>query len=283
MPRPPISVLLPTYNCAKIVRDTLESVKWADEILVVDSYSADNTLEVCREYGACIIQHEYINSAKQKNWAVPQCQNEWVLQIDTDEVLTAELRAEIEQAVVTTPPDIHAFRMPRRNHYLGRWIRHGGFYPDYQIRLFRRDKGRWREREVHAHVAVPGGIGTLRNDLLHYGAPSLSKQLSNLDRYTRYEVDELKKVGANFHWHHLVARPWLIFFYRYVLLQGFRDGWRGFILCAYLGIYEFLCRAKLWELQQLEQVPIKLARRRRRPVVATGQNLLATGQNAQGK
>src|SRR5262249_32694269 len=96
MTRPPISVLLPTYNCANRVGATLESIKWADEILVVDSYSTDDTLDLCRKYNARIIQHEYVNSAKQKNWALPQCRHEWVLQIDSDEVLSPELRAEIE-------------------------------------------------------------------------------------------------------------------------------------------------------------------------------------------
>jgi glycosyltransferase involved in cell wall biosynthesis len=226
-------------------------VKWADEILVVDSYSTDDTLELCRAYGARILRHEYVNSAKQKNWAVPQCRHEWVLQIDTDEVVSPELREEIGRAVDTAPDGVQAFRIPRRNEVLGRSLRHGGIYPDYQTRLFRRDHGRWQEREVHAHVVVAGEVGTLRNDLLHYGMPHLSKQLSNLDRYTRYEADELRKSGRRFHWHHLFIHPWLIFLHRYVWLQGFRDGWRGLIVCAYLGMYDFLSRAKLWEMEAL--------------------------------
>jgi glycosyltransferase involved in cell wall biosynthesis len=251
MTRPPISVLLPVYNCARIVRDTLESIKWAEEIVVVDSYSADDTLNVCREYGARIIQHEYINSAKQKNWAVPQCRHEWVLQIDSDEIVSGELRTEIEQAVATAPPEVHAFRIPRRNFVFGRWMRHGGIYPDYQVRLFRRDQGRWREREVHAHVQVPGAMSVLRHDLLHYGMSHVTRQLRNLDRYTRYEADELKKHGKSFRWHQLLIRPWGAFFYRYLWLQGFRDGWRGLIVCASIGIYVFFTRAKLWELDEL--------------------------------
>jgi glycosyltransferase involved in cell wall biosynthesis len=248
---PPISVLLPTFNSAKIVEGTLESVRWADEILVVDSYSTDNTLDICRRYGARIIQHEYINSAKQKNWAAPQCRNEWVLQIDTDEVLEPGLRDEIERAVNEAPPDVHAFRIPRKNHVLGTWVRYGGIYPDYQTRLFRRDLGRWVEREVHAHIKVPGEVNTLRHNILHYGMPALSKQVRNLDRYTRYEADEMLKVGKNFRWYDLIVHPWLVFFYRYFLCQGFRDGWRGFILCAYLGMYDFLSHAKLWEIKEL--------------------------------
>lgn len=252
MSQPSISVLLPTFNCATYVRPTLESIRWADELLVVDSFSTDATLELCREYGARIIQHEYINSALQKNWAVGQCQHEWVLQIDTDEILEPGLEAELRAAIAVASANLHAFRMPRKNHVLGPWMRYGGIYPDYQTRLFRRDEGRWIEREVHAHVVVPGQIGTLQGHILHYGMPNLSKQLQNLDRYTRYEADELRKQGRRFHWYQLLLRPWLAFLYRYLWLQGFREGWRGFIVCAYLSIYSFLSYAKLWELEELQ-------------------------------
>jgi glycosyltransferase involved in cell wall biosynthesis len=251
MSRLPISVLLPTYNCARTVAQTLESVKWADEILVVDSFSTDGTLDLCREYGARIVQHEYVNSARQKNWALPQCKHEWVLQIDSDEVLSPELREEIEQVVATAPPEVHAFRMPRRNHMLGRWVRHGGVYPDHQIRLLRRDQARWREREVHAHIEVPGRVETLRHDLLHYDIPHITKPLRNLDRYTRYEADELRKKGVRFRWHQLLFRPVGAFLHRYLWKQGFRDGWRGLVICAYWSMYVFLTRAKLWEMEEL--------------------------------
>jgi glycosyltransferase involved in cell wall biosynthesis len=238
--RPRISILLPTFNNAATVHETLESVKWADEILVVDSFSTDTTLDLCKQYGARVIQHEYINSAKQKNWAVAQCENEWVLQIDSDEVLEPGTREEIERVLRPVESDVHAFR-----------------FPDYQIRLFRRDVGRWNEREVHAHLNVPGEIKTLTSNILHYGMPNLSKQLRNLDRYTRYEADELRKNGISFGWTRATVRPWFVFLKRYVWERGFLEGWRGFILCAYLAIYYFLTQAKLWELEelQLEQSP----------------------------
>jgi len=250
---PRISILLPTFNNAATVRETLESVKWADEILVVDSFSTDATLEICRQSGAQIIQHEYINSAKQKNWALPQCRNEWVLQIDSDEVLETGLRAEIEQVLSNAVSAVKAFRLPRKNHVLGRWVRHAGIYPDYQTRLFRRDEGRWNEREVHAHVEVSGEVHTLQHHLMHFGMPNISKQLRNLDRYTRYEADELRKQGMRFRWSCLIVRPWAIFLHRYVWQKGFLEGWRGFILCSYLTIYDFLTHAKLWELELLGQ------------------------------
>jgi len=251
MTHPSISVLLPTYNCAPIVRATLEAVKWADEILVVYSYSTDDTLDICREFGARILQHEYINSAKQKNWAASQCKCEWILQIDADEVPEPGLADEIKQAIAGNSQDVHLFRIPRKNHMLGQWIRHGGNFPDYQTRLFRRGQARWNEREVHAHMAVNGSARTLRHCLLHNNMPHISKELRNLDRYTRYEADEMRKQGRRFRWHHLVIWPWLVFFHRYVWLQGFRDGWRGFIYSAYMAVYVFFYMAKLWELEEL--------------------------------
>jgi glycosyltransferase involved in cell wall biosynthesis len=175
-------------------------VSWSAEILVVDSFSTDETLKICEEYKARVIQHHYVNSANQKNWAAPQCRNDWVLQIDTDEVLEPGAREEIEEAISSAGPNVDAFRFPRKNHILGSWIRHAGIYPDYQIRLFRRDAGRWNEREVHAHINVPGETRTLKHHILHYGMPNISKQLHNLDRYTRYEADELRKHGKRFRW-----------------------------------------------------------------------------------
>jgi glycosyltransferase involved in cell wall biosynthesis len=247
-----ISILLPTFNSAATVRETLKSVEWADEILVVDSFSTDGTLEICKEFGARIVQHDYINSAKQKNWAVPQCAHEWVLQIDTDEVLEPGAREEIEQVLQSAPIEVDVFRFPRKNHMLGRWVKRGGIYPDYQTRLFRRDAGRWIAREVHAHVQASGEVRTLEHHILHFGMPNISKQLRNLDRYTRYEADELHKQGKQFHWTNLTIRPWLVFLDRYVRQRGFAEGWRGFILCAYIAIYDFMSQAKLWEITELD-------------------------------
>jgi len=233
------------------VRATLESVKWADEILVVDSFSTDETLNICKEYGARIVQHEYVNSASQKNWALPQCTNQWVLQIDSDETLEPGLRDEIENALVNAPSDVELFRIPRKNHMLGRWIRFGGNFPDYQTRLIKRDKARWDDREVHAHVIVSGRIETLKHSILHNNMPYIGKEMRNFDRYTRCEANELRKHEKRFRWHDLLVRPWVVFLHRYFWLQGFRDGWRGFIYSTLMAMYVFTVRAKLWEMEEL--------------------------------
>ncbi len=247
--RPKISALLPTFNNESSIRPTLESVKWVDEILVVDSFSTDATLETAREYGARIIQHEYIQSAKQKNWAIPQCTHEWVLQMDTDEILEEGAREEIQSVVGQANRDIHAFRIPRKNHILGVWVAVANLYPDYQERLFRRDFGRFEEKEVHAHILVPGRTGTLQHHILHYGMRTISNQLRNLDRYSRYQADELKKAGKKFRWHHLVVRPFAIFGYYFFWKRGFFAGYRGFLSATIAAAFDFWAHAKLWEIE----------------------------------
>jgi glycosyltransferase involved in cell wall biosynthesis len=249
--RPGITALLPTYNAESIVRRTLESISWVDEIVAVDSFSNDGTLDICSRYGARIIQHEYINSASQKNWALSACSHEWVLQIDTDEVLEEGLHEEIEEALGKVDGTIDAYRMPRKNHMLGKWVRCCGVYPDYQTRLFRKDRGCWEDREVHAHVRTTGRVVDLKHHILHDGMPTLSKQLRNLDRYTRYEADQYRKQGRRFHRRDLLLRPMVVFLLRYFWQQGFREGARGLILSAYLSMYAFLSYAKLWEMEEL--------------------------------
>jgi (heptosyl)LPS beta-1,4-glucosyltransferase len=248
----PISVLIPTFNCAQNIQQALEAVRWADEILIVDSYSTDETLDICRRFGVRILQHEYINPALQKNWAIQHCTHEWILQLDSDEILEPGLYEEILSLLGSVPASVHAFRIPRKNHVLGMWMSHGGIYPDYQTRLFRKSIARFCDREVHERICVNGDIRTLQHHILHYGMPNVSKQLRNLDRYTRYEADELRKRGRRFHGYRLVLHPLLLFLYRYLWQQGFRDGWRGLVVCVYLGMYEFLSYAKLWELEELE-------------------------------
>lgn len=251
MNNPAISILVPTFNSAATISQTLQSSQWADEILVVDSFSTDDTLNICRQYGARILQHEYVSPAKQKNWAIPQCQHDWVLQMDSDEVAEPGLDQEIMEAIACGLPCVQAFRIPRKNHVLQQWMPYAGIYPDYQTRLFRRDQARFEDREVHEHIRVAGEIGTLKHHILHYGMPNLSKQLGNLDRWTCFEANEAWKQGQRFRGFDLIVRPWLAFGYRYVWQQGFRAGWRGFILCAYFAIYVFITRAKLWEMDAL--------------------------------
>jgi len=242
-----LSILLPTYNEEDMIVECLESFKWADEILVVDSYSTDRTLEIVRQYGARVIQHEYINSAKQKNWAIPQCKYEWILQMDADERLERSLQEEIKTILANPPQDVDGYRINFKHHLLGKWIRHSGVYPEYHLRLFRRDVGRFQDREVDAHVIVPGEVKTLNGHILHFGAERLSHRLHAMDRYTRYEADEREKQGRHYSWFNVTVRPWAVFLYYYVGKLGFLDGMRGLILAVIKADFIFWTHAKLWE------------------------------------
>ena len=142
--------------------------------------------------------------------------------------------------------------MVRKNHILGKWVKFGGLYPDWEFRLFKKKYGKWWDREVHSKIVVPGKIGLLETPLIHCGMPNISKQLGNLDRYTRYEADDLEKRNIKFSYTKWIIGPPYIFLKRYILLQGFRDGFRGFLLAAYAGIYLFLSHAKLLEMKILK-------------------------------
>lgn len=266
-----LSVLVPTYSCESIIRECLESVKWADEILICDSFSTDRTVEICREYTSNILQHEYVNSAKQKNWAIPRCANEWVLVIDSDERLEPELREEIQTFLSNPMPEVDACRMARKNMILGRWVKVADLWPDYVTRLFRRDVGRYGDKEVHADVTVPGRVLTFRHAFLHHGTPSLSKQIGLLDRYTRYQADEFAKHGRTFSWVRLLLRPPAAFCYYYFLKRGFTAGFRGLFVSAHAAVYSFYCYAKLWEKELQAGERGRSQPREQHPLVETGE------------
>lgn len=246
-----ITALIPTFNNADTIQKTLENIQWVDHILVVDSFSKDETASIAKAFGAEVIQQEYANSATQKNWALQFVNEGWVLQIDTDEFLEENAEKIIRDALANAGSEVNCFRMARKNHVLGKWVRYGGIYPDYQYRLFRRGKAEWRNKEVHSHLIVEGKTEDIETRILHYGMPDISKQIKNLDRYTRYEADELKKRNRRFSWIKWLIYPTLVFLHRYIWLQGFRDGWRGFFLARYAAMYYFISQSKLKELEEL--------------------------------
>jgi glycosyltransferase involved in cell wall biosynthesis len=249
---PLISILIPTYNCAESLRRTLQSVSWAQDIVVVDSYSTDETVRVAKEYGARVLQRVYDTPSQQKNWALQFCQHNWVLQLDSDEKLEAEAEVKLRDALKELSPAVSLLIMPRKNHVLGKWVRYGGLYPDYQTRLFDKTRAQFNQRIVHEKVETQGQIQTLEVPILHYGMPHITKQVKNLDRYTRYEAQNKKVAGQKPTWRGLLLNPWLVFGHKYFYLQGFRDGWRGLFLAVYAGFYVFLSQAKLREMHELK-------------------------------
>lgn len=250
MSRAKITVLIPTFNEENNIRDCLESVKWADEILVVDSFSSDRTVEISREFTDRIIQHEYINSATQKNWAIPQATHPWVLVVDSDERVTPGLRDEIVSVLQGDGNGYDGFYIYRINHFLGKRINHCGWNRDDVLRLFRRDKGRYQDREVHADVVLEGKSTHLKGKFLHFTFRNFEQYFKKFDRYTTQAAGDRARKTSKVRWYHLTLRPAFRFFKQYVLRAGFLDGREGLIICSLAAFSVFMKYAKLWERQK---------------------------------
>ena len=249
-----LSVLIPAGDEEANIGACLESVSFADEVLVVDSYSTDRTVEIARATGARILEHEYVNSAAQKNWALPQTAHRWVLIVDADERVTPELRDEIHTLLAREPP-VAGYYIHRQNHFLGRPIRFCGWQRDKVLRLFDRDRVRYEEREVHAKVIAPGPVPTLRGMLTHFTFRSFSQYWKKMERYSDWGASELHRQGRRVTAVHVLLRPVFRFFKAYVLQQGFRDGMHGLVLCMLAAFTVFLKYAKLWEMRQRANPP----------------------------
>lgn len=247
-----LTILIPTFNNENSLAKLLDSLIWVPNILIVDSFSTDRTLLLARERNIRVVQNHYLNSATQKNWALQFINTEWTLQLDTDEILEDGAKNVISNAILVYGDSIDCFRFPRKNHVLGKWIKYGGIYPDYENRLFKTKKGSWFNREVHSNIRVSGKYMILDTHILHYGMPNITKQLKNIDRYTRYEADELLKKNIKFSYFKWIFFPLFIFLHRYLYLQGFRDGWRGYFLALYASFYYFIYYSKYKELKLLK-------------------------------
>ena len=243
-----ITVIVPTFNEEDNVRECLESVAWADDIFVVDSFSTDRTVEIARELTDHIVQHEYLSHAAQRNWAIPQPATDWVMLLDADERVTPELRARI-QDILTNGTECQGFRIRRRTIFFGKLIEHCGWHRDYVVRLWRRGKAHYADREhPHTHAEIDGKVDTLREHLLHNTYRSFDDYLEKFGRYSTWSANDLYKRGRRASWVNLTLRPLWRFFRMYVLRHGFLDGKHGLILCA-LAAYSVLMKyAKLWDM-----------------------------------
>jgi glycosyltransferase involved in cell wall biosynthesis len=245
--RAPLSVAIITLNEERNIRACLESVKWADEIVVCDSGSTDRTLVIASEYGARTFHDAWRGFAAHKNLAVERCRHPWVLVVDADERVTPPLQREIE-AVLADPAARDGYLVPRRNYFLGRWIRGCGWYPDATIRLFRRGRGRFAERAVHEAVVVDGRLGRLTAPLEHFTYESIGAFLQRMDRYSTLAAEELERAGRRAHVWDLVGRPVWTFLRMFLLQGGWRDGWPGLVISGLYAASTFSKYAKLWEL-----------------------------------
>lgn len=246
---PGLSIVIITRNEEDNIVPCLESARWAAEIVVLDSGSTDRTVELARQFTEQVYTVAWEGFGRTKNRAVGAATGPWVFVLDADERITPALRREIEGIVQADGP-LDGYRVPRRNFFCGRFIKHLGWYPDYSIRLFRKDKGRFVEREVHESVQVQGRVGTLANPMLHYTYDSLSDFLQRLDRYSTLAARELVKQGKKPRWGELVWRPLLTFVKLYLLQRGFLAGSDGYILACLYSTYTLMKYAKARELRQ---------------------------------
>ena len=228
---PKVSVIIITKNEAMNIRACLESVVWADEIIVVDSGSTDDTLAICKELGAQVYAHDWPGFGPQKNRALSYAKNEWVLSIDADECVTDKLRAEIE-AVIKHAGDKTAFRMPRLSSFCGRYMRHSGWYPDYVTRLFQRGAAQFSDDLVHEQLVVKGAVGTLKNHLLHNTFHNLEQLLAKINQYSTAGAQMLHQKNKTASLKKAVAHAVWAFIRTYFLRAGLLDGREGFMVAV---------------------------------------------------
>lgn len=240
-----LSVVVICYNEEERIGNCLDSVRWADEIVVLDSCSEDRTLEVARRYTDRVFQHAWQGFGRQKNLALEHASHPWVLCLDADESLTPALAGEI-RSILGGPPQHDGYRMPRRTRYLGRLLRYC-WYPDHKLRLFRRGRGRWSEPRIHERVLLDGSVGKLRHPLIHDSFPTLEAHLETLQRYTTLGAQALAETGRTFSVLRMLGSPIALFLKVYVIRGGFLDGLPGLIASVLSGVHEFLKYAKLYE------------------------------------
>jgi glycosyltransferase involved in cell wall biosynthesis len=243
---PRLSVAVITLNEAHHLRRCLESTAWADELVVVDAESQDKTVQVAREFTDRVIVRPWAGFAAQKNFALDQCAGEWILSLDADEEAAPELRAEIMTTIAGAQPH-EGYAVRRQNVFLDRWIRHGGLYPDWQVRLFRRGRGRFEDRSVHESVTVTGSLGRLSGHLVHRSYDGVSDFVERANRYSSLAAEQMIREGRRVRAGELVSKPLGRFLSMYLLRRGFLDGRRGLLLASLYAYYVFMRSAKVWE------------------------------------
>jgi glycosyltransferase involved in cell wall biosynthesis len=246
---PKLSVTIITRNEAANIASALASTAWADEIVVVDCGSTDETVAIARQHGARVLHRDWTGYVDQKNFAAAQANHDWVLSVDADERVTPALAAEIRQVLSADPPRA-GYRVPRVSWYLGRWVRATDWYPDYQLRLYDRTRGRWTPRRVHESVMLAGEPGRLRHELEHRPYRNISHHLQTMNQYTSLAAIDLYEQGRRTGMAGLCFHPPAALLRNYLLRGGFRLGAPGLVISLLNAYYVLLKFLKLWELQR---------------------------------
>lgn len=258
--QPTIACVVITKNEERNIADCLASARWADELIVVDAESTDQTVELARASGAKVFVRLWPGFGLQKNFGMAQASSDWILILDADERVTEELREEVRTCLEQWRPGAPvAYRIPRRNFFYGAWVRRAGVYPDFQVRLFRRGAAQYNDVAVHENLLVEGAIGTLAGHLDHYTERRIQDHFKKFGLYTTLAAQEKAKKVRTVRWIDLVFRPLVVFGKTYLLKQGFRDGVHGLIVCVFASMYTFVKYAKLWDVTR--QTAAQLDRR----------------------
>ena len=246
-----LSVVIITLNEEANIGACLESVAWADEIVVLDSGSTDRTLDICRDRGARVFSQAWAGYAGQKNAAADLATGDWILSIDADERATPELRDEILKVVREDDGSGPVgYIVYRKVFYRNKWLRHGGFYPEKQLRLFRAGQGRFGERAVHESLEVDGPVGVIPRDLEHHTYGSLSEFIERMQQYSSLSAEEYRSAGRRIGPVWMSGRALFTFVRMYLVRFGFLDGYEGFLMAVMYGVYTFVKYAKLRELNE---------------------------------
>ena len=254
MARDKISACLTVGNEEKKIRRCLQSLTWADEIVVVDSFSTDRTVDICREYTDRVYQHEWLGYVGQKNLIKGMAAYPWILFIDADEEISPELRTNIINEFESSNNKNYAgYEFPRRVFFLGKWIVHGDWWPDVKMRLYLKDGGICTGREPHEHVVVDGPVKRLRGCLNHYTYDDISDQVQTMNKFSTISSAGMVENARQFSNWDIFFRPFFRFFRGYVIKHGFIDGYRGLIIAVLSAVGVFLKYAKLWEQYNVER------------------------------
>ena len=241
-----ISALVLTYNEESNIKRCLSSLSFCKEIVIVDSGSADRTLEIAAGFTDKIIHHEMEGFGAQRNLGIDSASNDWILWLDADEEISEELRKNISS--IQDNPEIAGYYLNRQTQYLGKWIKHSGWYPQYVLRLFNRKFGRCREVPVHESISLQGKTAYLKGDILHYAYRDLAHHISKINHYTTLIAKQKYEKGKRFNPYKLLFAPPAEFMKKYILKYGFLDGASGFAIAVTSAYYNFLKELKLYEL-----------------------------------
>lgn len=246
--REKISACVLTFNEERKIGQCLRSLTWCDELVVLDSFSTDRTIDICRQYTTCVHQQKWLGYVGQRNALRALASNPWVLFLDSDEEVSPALRDEILAALQPGDTQTVGYEFPRQVFYLGRWIRHGEWYPDVKLRLFKKDYGRTEGQEPHDKVVVRGPVRRLKNPIWHYTYDDLADHINTLNRFSTITAEQRFAQGFSFHWTEMLLHPIGRFLKCYLLKQGFRDGKHGLTIALMASYGAFLKYAKQWEL-----------------------------------